>query len=77
LELLCILYCRDAIDCQQLAENRIRAIVSVHGFTKDCDFGGVKVDIHRVILNDSPGENVLTHFHTTNSFIHMHRLKKG
>ena len=68
---------RDAIDTQQLVGNKIRAIISVHGFTKECDFGGVKVDVLRVMLNDSPGENVLRHFVSTNSFIHAHRLRQG
>ena len=64
---------RDAIDSKQLEENQIRAVVSVHGFTKNCEFGP-HIEALRVILSDSPGENVLKHFSDTNSFIHRHRL---
>lgn len=69
-------YCRDAMDSQQLADNGIRAIVSVHGLSKDCQFGP-GIAVFRVMLNDASGENVARHFGPVNSFIHGHRLEHG
>uniref|UniRef100_A0A914WHH1 Uncharacterized protein n=1 Tax=Plectus sambesii TaxID=2011161 RepID=A0A914WHH1_9BILA len=69
---------RDACDEDQLRNNRISHVVSVHDLTRSHpvhDKMGVKV--MRVRVSDRPESNLAQHISSVNDFVHEARLNKG
>uniref|UniRef100_A0A915EHP4 Dual specificity protein phosphatase n=1 Tax=Ditylenchus dipsaci TaxID=166011 RepID=A0A915EHP4_9BILA len=66
---------RDALDGQQLQEQEIAAVVSVHDFCNDYDFTS-QMEWIRIRLSDSPEQDASIHFATVNSFVHKFRMEQ-
>ncbi|KAI1722298.1 dual specificity phosphatase, catalytic domain-containing protein [Ditylenchus destructor] len=69
---------RDALDANQIEQNGIEAVVSVHDFHNDYLLAKNQTDLKwiRIRLSDAPDQDALSHFSAVNSFIHSFRLQK-
>jgi len=66
---------RDALDVEQLRDNKITDIVSVHDLSR-AHPQHQHLRVLRVRISDRPESNLIEHIAAVNSFIHLARLEK-